>query len=153
MPLIHYRQFLTYPDGNPAANTLFPLALLGGNSLVPTFADKAGTIPLPNPVLTGADGLIDFYAAPGAYAVDVAGAVVHIVVHPAETDDAWPGTFVHAQPVAAATWTVNHHFGVEPNVSILVAGQSAEADVTHPTTEQTVITFGSPVSGTALLRR
>src|SRR6187200_3282990 len=70
MPLIHYRQFLTYPDGNPAANTLFPLMLSGGNVLVPTFVDKAGTIPLPNPVLTGVDGLIDFYAAPGAYAVD-----------------------------------------------------------------------------------
>lgn len=152
MPLIHYRQFLTYPDGNPAANTTFPVWNLGGNVLIPLFSDKLAT-PLANPLMTDAEGLLDFFAPPGAYAVNVAGSIVHLLVALTETDDAWPGTFVHTQAVAAAVWTVDHRFGIEPAVNLLVTGDVVEADITHPTTEQTVITFSSPQSGAAHLRR
>lgn len=153
MPLIHYRQFLTYPDGDPAAGVAFPVWNLGGNVLAPVFSDKPGAVPLANPVMTDSEGLLEFYAPPGSYTVDVAGAIVHALVAGTETDPAWPGLFIHVQSVAATVWTVNHHYGVEPAVTVLAAGQQAEADVTHPTSEQTVITFGGPTAGTAYLRR
>jgi hypothetical protein len=153
MPLIKYAQYLTYPDGNPVDTMPYPVQLLGGNILVPTFADKAGTTPLANPVLTDTDGLLTFYAAPGSFFTDVSGTLFHYLVDDTEPDDAWPGTFVHAQASPASVWTIEHHFGVEPEVTVLVAAQASEGDVTHPDDETTIITFGSPVSGTALLRR
>lgn len=153
MPLIHYGQYLTYADGTPAANIPVPVRLLGGNVLVPLLSDKAGTTPLANPAMTDADGLATFYAAPGEYATDISGNVFHYDVDPGEADDAWPGTFVHDQGVAATVWTVAHHFGAPPQVTVLVAGQVAEADVMHPDPETTTITFGAPTVGVALLRR
>lgn len=153
MPLVKYAQYLTYADGAPAANSAFPVRILGGNVLVPLFSDKAGTVPLANPVPTDGDGLATFYAAPGTYGTDISGNRFHYDVDPAEPDDAWPGTFVHEQPVAATVWTAAHHFGVEPAVTVLVDGQVAEAAVTHPDTHTTTLTFSQPVAGTAYLRR
>lgn len=153
MALIKYGQYLTYPDGNPAAEASFPVMLLGGNVLIPVFSDKAGTTPLDNPVLTDVDGLLTFYAAPGAFVTDIAGTLFHYPVDAAESDDAWPGTFVHEQVSAASTWTVEHHFGVEPSVAVLVDGQASEGDVSHPDAETTTISFGTPTTGTAHLRR
>lgn len=153
MPLIHYSQYLTYADGTPAANIPVPVRLLGGNVLVPLFSDKAGTVPLANPAMTDVDGLVTFYTAPGAFCTDISGNMFHYEVDEAETDESWPGTFVHDQAVAASVWTVEHHFGTPPAVTVLVAGQVAEADVTHPDFETTTITFGAPTVGVALLRR
>lgn len=153
MPLIHYGQYLTYADGTPAADIAVQVRLLGGNVLVPLFSDKAGTTPLTNPVMTDVDGLATFFAAPGEYATDISGNVFHYDVDASETDEAWPGTYVHDQGVAASVWTVEHHFGAPPSVTVLVAGQVTEADVTHPDPETTVIDFGAPTVGVALLRR
>lgn len=153
MPLIKYSQYLTFPDGLPASNYSTSVRLLGGNVLVPTFIDKAGTTPLANPTTTDVDGLREFYAAPGAFYTDIAGNVFHYAVDATETDPAWPGTFVHTQTTAATQWTVAHHFGVEPSVSVLVDGQVTDADVAHTDEEITVITFGVPAMGTAYLRR
>jgi hypothetical protein len=153
MPLIKYSQYLTYPDGSPAAEADFPVQLLGGNVLVPTFTSKAGTTPLANPVMTDVDGLLSFYAAPGAFYTDIAGTVFLYPVDGAETDDAWPGTFIHVQSSSSSTWTVNHHFGVEPHVEVVLSGTVANATVSHPSAEQTVITFGASTTGTAYLRR
>jgi len=153
VPLIKYAQYLTFPDGSPAADTAFPVMLLGGNVTVPTFSDKAGTVPLSNPVLTDAEGLLEFYAAPGTYATDVSGNLFQYPVDDLEADDAWPGTFVHEQSVMAQVWTVEHHFGAPPSVDVIVAGSSVEAEVSHPDAETTQITFAVPTAGTALLRR
>lgn len=153
MPLIKYSQYLTFPGGSPAADVAVPVQLMGGNVLVPTFSDKAGQLPIDNPVLTDSDGLAVFYAAPGAYFTDLAGAIHYYVVDATEMDEAWPGTYIHPQATAASVWTVEHHFGVPPAVTVLLDGQVSQADVTHPDSETTVITFGAPASGTALLRR
>ena len=72
MPLVKYGQYLTYPDGSPAAEASFPVQLDGGNVLIPVFADKAGQTPLANPVLTDQDGLLAFDAAPGSFLTDIA---------------------------------------------------------------------------------
>lgn len=153
MPLIKYAQYLFYPDGSPASEVELPVHLWGGNVLVPTFTNKAGTTPLANPVMTDVGGLLTFYAAPGNYLTDVAGTIFNYPVDAGETDDAWPGLFIHAQASAAATWTVAHHFGVEPSVNVIVEGDVVEAGISHTDGETTVITFGAPSTGTAYLRR
>lgn len=153
MPLIRYAQYLTYADGNPVADSTALVNLVGGNVAVPVFADKAGTTPLTNPVPTDSDGLLAFYAAPGAFYTDISGTLFHYPVDASETDPAWPGTFVHDQASASSTWTVAHHFGVEPSVNVIVAGQAVQADVAHPDDETTTISFGAPATGTAYLRR
>lgn len=153
MPLIKYMQYITLPDGSPAAEMSIPIHLVGGSVLVPLFADKAAVTPLANPVTTDQDGLAEFYAAPGAFCAELAGSMFHLMVAADEPDDAWPGTFVHEQVSPASVWTIGHHFGVTPAATILVGGQSVEADVTHPDAETTVITFSAPTVGVALLRR
>lgn len=153
MPLIRYSQYITYPDGNPAANIALPVWLLGGNIPVPIFSDKAGTLPLPNPTMTDVDGLISVYAAPGPLTAELAGQIFPFLVDATETDPAWPGTFIHEQAVAASVWTVEHHFGIQPSVDNLVLSQPTSAEISHPDDETTVITFSVPTSGTAFLRR
>lgn len=153
MPLIQYEQYVTYPDGSPAAGREQLIVLLGGNVAVPLFADKAGTTPLSNPITTDGDGLAVFHAAPGSFFTELGGNAFHFVVSATEEDDAWPGVFVHEQSTPAQVWTVNHHIGAPPAVTVLVEGQVTEGDVTHPNSETTTITFGVPTSGTALLRR
>lgn len=153
MPLIRYTQYITYPDGNPAANIAVPVWLLGGNIAVPVFSDKAGTAPVPNPVMTDVDGMISVYAAPGPLTAELAGQVFPFLVDATETDPAWPGTFIHEQAVAAATWTVEHHFGTEPTVQVVIGTQAALTAVDHPDDETTVLTFNPPQAGTAYLRR
>lgn len=153
MPLIRYTQYITYPDGNPASEIPVAVWLLGGNVPIPVFADKAGTAPVANPVMTDADGMISVYAAPGPLTAELAGQLFPFLVDPSETDDAWPGTFVHEQQTPATVWTVAHHFGVEPTVDNLVLSAPTAAEVTHPDTETTVITFAAPISGVAYLRR
>jgi hypothetical protein len=154
MPLIRYSQYIAYPDGSPAAEIEVPVLLLGGNQLVPLFTSKAGTTPVSNPVTTDQDGLVSVYAAPGTLAVELAGQFFHFPVDPEETDPAWPGTFIHTQASASTQWTVAHHFGVQPSVTVLVSGVvTTPSSVSHTDDETTVITFGSSTSGTAYLRR
>lgn len=153
MPLIRYSQYITYPDGNPASEIAVPVWLLGGNVPIPVFADKAGTVPVTNPVMTDTDGLISVYAAPGPVTAELAGIQFHFLVDATEEDDAWPGTFIHTQGTPATVWTVAHHFGIEPEVTVLVAAAATTGEVSHPDSETTTITFGAPTTGTALLRR
>lgn len=153
MPLIKYSQYLSYPDGSPIANAPLLVTLLGGNVAVPLFADKAGTVPLSNPVMTDGDGQAVFHAAPGNYVTDIGGEAHHYAVDSTETDESWPGTYIHVQDTAAATWTVAHHFGAKPAVAVLVADQVVEADVSHSDDQTTVIGFGAPTAGVAYLRR
>ena len=153
MPLIKYQRYITYPDGNPAADRAQMILLYGGNVPVPLYGDKAGTAPLSNPVMTDSEGLAEFYAAPGEFITELAGEVFLFLVDPAEPDDAWPGVFVHEQAVPASVWTIDHHIGAPPAVTVLVAGQPVDAEVLHTGAESLTITFGSPTAGTALLRR
>lgn len=153
MPLIRYTQYITYPDGNPASDVPVALWLLGGNVPVPVFSDKAGTVPVTNPVMTDVDGMVSVYAAPGPLTAELAGQLFPFLVDATETDAAWPGTFVHEQQTPATVWTVAHHFGIEPDVTILQAGARVEATVDHVDSATVTLTFSSPQAGTAFLRR
>lgn len=153
MPLIKYASYIYLPGGNPAANLSVPVYLAGGNQLVPLRADKPGTMPLANPPTTDADGLLTFYAPPGDYTTWLAGAPILLSVADDETDEAWPNTLVHMQTVAATVWTVDHYFGIKPSVFVDVGNSQVEAEVSHPSLTQTVLTFSSAQSGAAYLRR
>ena len=153
MPLIHYSTYVFLPGGFPAANMELEVMLTGGNVAVPLRADKAGTTPQANPVMTDEFGLVTFYAPPGDYSVWLAGTVWPLTVDETESDPAWPGTFIHHQLTPSSVWTIDHWFGVQPAVTALAAGQRVETDVEHPSPTQTVLTFGAPQAGTAYLRR
>lgn len=153
MPLIKYSQYLTYPDGNPASGIVRSVCWLGGSRPIPLFSDKAGTTPLANPVTADVEGLVEFYAAPGCYVTELAGEMFHYFVDAAETDDAWPGTFVHEQVTPSTTWTIHHAFDCPPEVTVLVAGVRVEATVEHPDDQHTTLTFNPAQAGTAYLRR
>lgn len=64
-----------------------------------------------------------------------------------------PGeAYVFQQLSASATWTINHNLGFKPSVELLNSGsQEIEGDVVHTSVNQTVISFTSPVLGSARL--
>lgn len=60
--------------------------------------------------------------------------------------------FVFTQSTAAATWTINHNLGHVPSVEVFDSGsQEIEADVSHPSSNTTVIVFTVPTAGFARL--
>lgn len=61
-------------------------------------------------------------------------------------------SYVHTQSVAATTWTINHNLGYRPSVELLDSGsQEIDADVSHPTINQTVVTLIPASAGLARL--
>lgn len=148
-----YSLMMFFPGGGPASGASVDVAVHGSNVLPLLFTDAAGTTPAPNPLTADGMGVIEFYAAPGCYKAELAGDTFDVPVDPSHTDPVWPGLWVHTQAVASTVWTVEHHFGVRPAVDILVGVADFQAEIDHPDTETTVITFGSPMVGTAHLRR
>jgi len=60
--------------------------------------------------------------------------------------------FVYTQSTVASTWTINHNLGHVPSVEVFDSGsQEIEADVSHPSVNQTVILFTVPTAGFARL--
>lgn len=60
--------------------------------------------------------------------------------------------YVHDQPVASATWIVNHNLGKFASVSIVdTANDEIIGDVAYAGLNQVIITFSSAVSGKAYL--
>jgi len=151
--LVRYSVMIFFPGGNPAVGASIQISLDGGNQAPLIFTDAAGTIPAANPMIAGGMGVVSFYAAPSLYLAELAGTFFRVPVSAFHVGDVWPNLYVHTQAAVAAVWTVDHHFGVEPDVTIVVSGADAETQITHPTPEQTVITFNPPRSGTAYLRR
>jgi hypothetical protein len=151
--IVLYSQYLFFPGGNPAADFQVQIWHHASNQLALLFTDGTGTVPAANPVTTDVDGLASFYAPPGDYSAILAGNMFHIPVDASVVTPVWPGLWVHTQASPSSVWTIAHHFGVKPQVNILVADQFAEADVAHPDNETTTITFGAPISGIAHLRR
>lgn len=152
--LPHYSLMLFFPGGNPAAGASIDLSMDGSNVPPLLFTDSAATTPAANPMIAGPMGMIGFYAAPGLYLAELAGTFVRVPVDPAWPDPVIPDVYVHEQTVPSLTWTVDHHFGTDnPSVTITITDMQVETRIDHPTTEQTVLTFSTPVAGVATLRR
>lgn len=81
------------------------------------------------------------------------------VIHPGPQGPPGPagpagtsGSYVHVQSVAATTWTINHNLGYRPSVELLDSGsQEIDADVSHPTVNQTVVSLTPASAGLARL--
>lgn len=62
-------------------------------------------------------------------------------------------SYVHDQTVPAATWVIDHHMGLIPNVVILDAsGQQLIAEVRFPSDQTCLVVHSAPYTGTAYLR-
>lgn len=60
--------------------------------------------------------------------------------------------YVFTQSTPSGTWTINHNLGYVPSVEVFNSGsQEVDADVVHPSPNQTVIVFSSPLAGFARL--
>ena len=64
-----------------------------------------------------------------------------------------PGlAYVHNQSLASLVWTINHNLGYVPSVELFDAGsQEFDAEVSHPTVNQAVISLTIATSGFARL--
>lgn len=60
--------------------------------------------------------------------------------------------YVHTQSTPATTWTINHNLGFRPSVELLDSGsQEIDADVSHPSVNQTIVTLKAATAGLARL--
>ena len=60
--------------------------------------------------------------------------------------------YIHTQSSTSATWTINHNLGYYPIVEIFDSGrQEIDADVSHPSANQTIIMFTASITGFARL--
>lgn len=56
--------------------------------------------------------------------------------------------YLHTQASSSASWTVNHNLGYRPAVSVRSpGGVEVEAEVTHTSVNQCVVTFAAPYTG------
>jgi hypothetical protein len=79
----------------------------------------------------------------------------HAPIQWAEVEDkptSFPGpSIVHVQSQPSTSWGVVHSFGRQPNVVIVIDGESVMADVKYPTETTVAINFGAPQTGKAVL--
>lgn len=155
MPLAKYRERYWYPDGSPAAGAQLYIYPRSGPPLLPLFADEAGTVPVPNPVVIPADGYVDVWMEHGDRWGYVNGQSFYLVIDlDPELTRVWPATFVHDHPAAETVWTIAHGLSSKPDVTCL--GTSAEilfGEVAYQDDDHLTITFSGPTAGTAYLRR
>ena len=61
--------------------------------------------------------------------------------------------YVHSQPIASATWTIDHNLGVEPNITVYddsTPPQKLIAPIEHNSVNQAVVNMQISVSGKAI---
>jgi hypothetical protein len=60
--------------------------------------------------------------------------------------------YVHTQSTPATTWTINHNLGRYPSVELFNSGmQEIDAEIAHPSVNQTVVTLNPATAGLARL--
>jgi len=60
--------------------------------------------------------------------------------------------YLHQQTSSSTTWTINHNLGFRPAVELFDSGsQEIEGDVSHPSTNQAIITVNPATTGSARL--
>lgn len=58
---------------------------------------------------------------------------------------------VHVQSNPSHIWLVNHSFGREPNVVVVIDSQSVIADITYPDLTTVMVSFGEVQTGKVVL--
>lgn len=155
MALAPYVEAYWYPDETFAVGVEYHVFPRFSNIHEPLFQDQAGTIPLPNPGLTGAGGVVSFFAENGDYWIKVGVNVFYLIIDlDPNLTHVWPSTFRWVQNAAASVWVINHGLNSFPSVDILdPANQQLFGQVDYVDDDNVTITFSSPESGTAFLRR
>ncbi len=67
MALVQYTDTFWFPDGSLAGGVVARVFLHSVNTLAPLWADAGGTIPVANPTVTSAGGVLTFWIEEGAY--------------------------------------------------------------------------------------
>lgn len=69
-----------------------------------------------------------------------------------KTADVAPSTYRHVQSIPLATWTIVHHLGFRPNLTVMdSAGNVVEGNIVHLDSNQLTVTFSAPFGGEASL--
>ncbi len=140
-----------YPSGRVAAGIPIRVTNMPGGELSTVF--DAGGLPIRNPVLTGSDGKLTFWAEPGAYMLEMNGVSIPITLSGGESGTGAP-RWVHTQTEPAATWVIDHDLNTYPSVTLVDpdGNDLGRTEVDYPSTDRVVITWGGPISGVAILR-
>lgn len=60
------------------------------------------------------------------------------------------GNYHHQQDSASATWTINHNLGFKPRIILFdQTGRHIYGELSYPTENRVVVTYGTPVAGSA----
>lgn len=155
MSLALYTDNYWYPSGALASNVQARIFQRHTNTLASIFADAAGTTPLPNPLTTTAGGVLTFYASMGDYWIHIGRSSFQVAMDDdGVIDQIWASMYVHQQAAPSAVWNINHSLGVFPSVDVLDSSDTVVyADVQHMSISSLTVTFASPTTGRALLRR
>jgi hypothetical protein len=155
MALAPYTESYWYPDETFAVGVEYHVFPRFSNVHAPLFQDQAGTIPLPNPGLTAAGGVISFFVENGDYWIKVGINVFYLIIDlDPNLTHVWPSTFRWVQAAPAAVWVINHGLNSFPSVNVLdPLNQELFGQVDYVDDDNLTITFSSPESGTAFLRR
>lgn len=78
--------------------------------------------------------------------------LVSEVLIPGIQGPAGGAAFIFTQPTPSTTWIINHNLGFRPTVELLDSGgQEIDAEVSHPTINQTIATLSPATAGSARL--
>lgn len=155
MALAPYTESYWYPDESFAVGVTYHVFPRLSNIHAALFQDQAGTIPLPNPGTTAAGGVISFFVDNGDYWLHISGQSFYVIVDlDPNLTHVWPSTFRWAQAAPATVWAINHGLNSFPAVSVIdPTNTELFGQIDYIDSDNLTITFGSPVSGTAFLRR
>lgn len=104
MPLAQYSDTFWLPSGLPAALMEARVFLEGSGTLAALWADSAGTIPVPQPVVTSGSGGLTFWAELGSYWLHLDSEAFHINVGVSqEESDQSTGTAFGGRLTVSAT--------------------------------------------------
>lgn len=155
MALAPYTESYWYPDESFAVGVPYHVFPRLSNVHAQLFQDQAGTIPLPNPGVTAAGGIISFFVENGDYWLYINGQAFYLIVDlDPNLTHVWPSSTRWPFPVASTVWNIAHGLNSFPVVTVL-DGNNDEVfgEVNYVDDDNLTITFGVAQAGVAYLRR
>jgi hypothetical protein len=84
--------------------------------------------------------------------VEDGGVEVVEVIHPGPQGPAGGVSYIYQQATPSSSWVINHNLGYRPAVELLDTGsQEIDAEVAHPSVNQTIVTLNPATAGLARL--
>lgn len=144
-----------FPNGALASFVQARVFPRNSNNLAVLWQDAGQTIPQVNPVSTTVGGVLAFFATPGDYWIHIGFESFAVSIDDdGIVEDVWPETFQHVQSVPSTSWVIQHDMNANPDVSVNIGGVYIPGvDVLYTSLNSLTISFSTPQSGTAILRR